>query len=191
MILSSALAAELANLSGALQEPDGGLAVRLQLLADDLKDAVGSYLGLTVTIALDGHEISFSLTEQAGFAETSVAIPLPDVAGSEPGSSLVLYAAARGAFVDLGADLTWALGLDSSAVVLDANLAVPTPSDVLSGLREHAIVNRAMGALIEGGRTPESAKAELRAQAENDNVALPVSAQRILDDLPKPPPRSD
>jgi hypothetical protein len=192
MILSSALAAELAALSGALQEPDGGLEVRLGLLADDLKVAVSSYLGLTVTIALDGHEISFSLTEQAGQAKTSLCIPLPHIAGSEPGSSLVLYASTPGAFVDLAADLTWSLGLDPVAILLDAHLAVPKPSDVVSGLHEQGIVNQALGVLIERGHTIESARTELRRQAEEYEVGVPVRAQRILDDLPKPTaPRPD
>lgn len=186
MNLSTALAAELAMLSGALQEPDGGLERRLETFADDLNHSVSSYLGLTVTIAVDGHEISFSLTERAGDAETSLCIPLPAVAGSEPGSTLVLYAATPGAFVDLSADLAWALGVDQTDLVLDANLAVPMTSDVVSGLREHATINRAVGVLIEDGHTPESARAELRGRAEHDGVTLTASAQRVLDDLPKP-----
>jgi hypothetical protein len=185
MILSSALAAALSSLSGAIKDPNAGLEARLQLLADDLKVAVSSYLGLTVTIAMDGHEISFSLTERGGPAATSLCLPLPEVAGSEPGSSLVLYGATPGAFVDLAADLTWALALDPAAIVLDAHLDVPRPSDVVTGLHEQGIVNQALGVLIERGHAFESARAELRRQAKADNVGVPVSAQRILDDLEK------
>jgi hypothetical protein len=173
-------------LSGALQEPDGGLERRLESFADDLNQAVSSYLGLTVTIAVDGHEISFSLTETAGHAETSLRIPLPAIAGSEPGSTLVLYAATPGAFVDLSADLAWALGVNQADLLLDANLAVPMTSDVVSGLREHATINRAIGVLIEDGHTAELARAELRRRAARDGVTLTASAQRVLDDLTKP-----
>ncbi len=187
MDLSTALAADLASLSNALQDPDGGLEVRLASFADDLRASFGSYLGLTITLALDGHQISFSLTDRVAVAMTSLCIPLPEVAGSEPGSSLVLYAATPGTFVDLAADLAWTLGLDPAALVLDEHLAVPKSSDVVTGLQEHAIINQAIGVLIEDGHTPESGRAELRLRAELDDVALMVSAQRVLDGLTAPP----
>jgi hypothetical protein len=185
--LSTALAADLASLSNALQDPDGGLEDRLALFADELRASFGSYLGLTITLALDGHQISFSLTERVADAMTSLCIPLPEVAGSEPGSSLVLYAATPGAFVDLAADLAWTLGLDPGALVLDEHLAVPQSSEVVTGLQDHSIINRAIGVLIEDGYTPESGRTELRRRAELDEVALTVSAWQVLAGLITPP----
>jgi hypothetical protein len=187
--LSTALAADLASLSGALQDPDGGLEDRLLQFAAELRASVGSYLGLTITLALDGHPISFSLTERVAEALTSLCIPLPEVAGSEPGSSLVLYAGTRGAFVDLAADLAWTLGLDPAALVLDGHLTVPVSSHVVTGLQEHAVINRAIGVLIEEGHTPESGRAELRWRADHEDVPLTVAAQRVLDSLTMPPAR--
>jgi hypothetical protein len=185
--LSTALAADLASLSSALQDPDGGLEDRLDSFADELLASFGSYLGLTITLALDGHQISFSLTDRVAEARTSLCIPLPEVAGSEPGSTLVLYAANPGAFVDLATDLAWTLGVDPGALVLDEHLAVPSSSDVVTGLHEHAMINRAIGVLIEDGHTPVSGRAELRRRAELDDVPLTVLAQRVLDALTRPP----
>jgi hypothetical protein len=189
--LSTALAADLASLSSALQDPDGSLEDRLALFADELRASFGSYLGLTITLAVDGHQISFSLTQRVAEAMTSLCIPLPEVAGSEPGSCLVLYAATPGAFVDLAADLAWTLGVDPAALVLDQHLAVPGSSNVVSGLQEHAVINQAIGVLIEDGHTPESGRTELRRRADLEDVALAVSAQQVLDGLVRPSSAAD
>ncbi|PZS32474.1 MAG: hypothetical protein DLM58_09735 [Pseudonocardiales bacterium] len=189
--LSAALAADLGVLSAAVHKIDGGLEPVLQSLASQLRVAVNSYVGLTITIAADGHRISFTASEPSAIVATSLSIPLAAVAGSETGSSLVLYATVPGAFVDLAADLAWVLELDPSTFVLDQHLAVPAPSNGVLGLREHATINRAIGALIERGHTPESARAELRRHAEADSGDIPAAAQRILNALSRPPPPHD
>jgi len=188
---SATLAADLALLSGAIKNPGDGLEPLLESLVEDLRRAIGSYLGLTMTIAVDDHEISFTQSERADPAGTSLQIPLASVAGSPPGSTLVLYAAVPGAFVDLAADMSWILALEPSMLVLDKHLGVPVPSEAVIGLHEHAIINRAIGALIEKGFTPDSARAELRRHAEADSGDVPAAAQRLLDSLlrsspPKP-----
>lgn len=185
MDLPAALAADLALLSAAIQDSDGDLETTLRSFAADLRRSVGSALGLTVTIALDGHEISFTLSERVAEAKTSLCIPLPAVAGSEAGSSLVLYAATPGAFVDLAADVAWALALDPSVLLLDQHLAVPMTSDAVIGLRGQATINQAIGALIELGHTPESARAELLRRADRDGDVT-GSAQRVLDGIRAP-----
>ena len=183
MDLSASLAADLDLLSAAIQDADGNLETRLLSFVEGLRNAVGSYLGLTLTIGLDGHEITFTLTEHAAQAGTSLRIPLAAVAGDQAGSALVLYAATPGALVDLAADMTWALKLDPSALTLDEDLAVPVASDAVIGLREHGIINRAIGALIDRGHSAESARSELRRHAERDHGDIPAAAQRILDSI--------
>ncbi|MEP7019662.1 MAG: hypothetical protein ABI808_03355 [Pseudonocardiales bacterium] len=191
MDLSAALAADLALLSAAVHKTNGRLEPVLQSLARQLRVAVDSYVGLTITIAADGHRISFTASEPNAIAATSLSIPLATVAGSETGSSLVVYATVPGAFVDLAADLAWVLELDPSTFVLDEHLAVPAPSNGVLGLREHATINRAIGALIERGHTPQSARAELQRQAEAESRDIPATAQRILNALSRPPSPHD
>lgn len=183
---SARFAADLAMLSGAIPKPGDGLESVLTSFVDDLRRAVNSFLGLTMTLAVDGHEISFTLTEHETPAGTSLHIPLRPVADLEGGSSLLLYAATPGAFVDLAADIAWILQLDPSALVLDGHLAMPASSDSVVGLREHATINRAIGALIEGGYTPESAGVELRRRADLDGGDIPAAAQRVLAGLLRP-----
>jgi hypothetical protein len=185
--LSAALAADLSLLSAAIQNSDGGLETVLESLAAEVYAAVDSYVGLTITIAAEGHRISFTTSEAGAVATTSLSIPLAAVAGSQPGSSLVLYATNPGAFVDLAADLAWVLEVKPSALVLDQHVALPAPSDGVAGLRELATINRAIGGLIESGHTPESARAELRRHADLDSGDMPAAAQRVLDSLRRPP----
>jgi hypothetical protein len=188
--LSAALAADLGLLSAAIQHADGGLGPVVESLDTQLQVAVDSYVGLTITIAAEGHRISFTTSEPGVTAHTSLSIPLTAVAGSESGSSLVLYATVPGAFVDLAADLGWVLEIKPMALLLDQHLAVPAPSDGVTGLREHATINRAIGALIERGHTPESARNELRRHPGLDGGDVAAAAQRILDGL-RPPPQHE
>ncbi|MDQ2751226.1 MAG: hypothetical protein ABI775_00230 [Pseudonocardiales bacterium] len=188
MILSAALAADLGALSAAIEHTDGGLESVLQSLDAELRGAVGSYVGLTITIAAEEHRISFTTTGPDASAGTSLRIPLDAVAGSQTGSTLVLYAATPGAFVDLAADLAWVLEVKPTLLVLDQHLALPTPTAGVAGLREHATINRAIGALIESGLPPELARAELRRRAAVDGGDVPTAAGRILDGLARTDP---
>jgi hypothetical protein len=185
------MAADLGSLSAAVQEPDGDLETLLRAFAGHLRLTIGSYLGLMLTIALDGHEISVSVREQAGTAATSLRVPLSAIALSEAASALVLYAGTSGAFVDLAADLSWALQLDPSALSLDEHLPAAVAAESVVGLREHAAINRAIGVLIEQGHTPESARTELRRVAGLDSGDVPGAAQRILDGVRRPPLSND
>jgi hypothetical protein len=171
--LTAALTADLAALSRALDEPDVDLETLLQAVTADLEKAVDSYLGLAMTIALNGHELTLTTYNRAQAQITSsLLLPLGAVSGAQAGSNLVLYAATPGAFVDLAADLNFALGLDPSAVVLDHHLTAPTGTDGIDGLQPWIDINRAVGVLIGRGHTPESAQAELHhlAMMHSDNL---------------------
>jgi hypothetical protein len=186
--LPAALAADLGLLSSAIQHTDGGLEPVLESLGNELQAAIDSYVGLTITIAADGHHISFTTSKSGAVSTTSLSIPLSVLVGGEAGSSLVLYAGTPGAFVDLAADLAWVLEIKPSALVLDQHVAVPPSSEGVIGLREHATINRAIGALIERGRTPKAARTALRRHADDAHSGdLPAAAQRILGGLRRPP----
>jgi hypothetical protein len=181
--LAAALAADLAGLSRALDQPDVDLETELRRLIAELKRAVNSYLGLRMSIAVEGRELSFTTftdRESQSQIASSLMLPLTGVSGLPGGSSLILYAAAPGAFVDLAADLSHALQLQLSAVVLDQHLPALRVRGCIEGLRSWSDVNRAVGVLIGRGHTPESGRAELRRLAALDSGNLHHAAAMVL-----------
>jgi hypothetical protein len=93
--ISAQLAADLTALSEALDE-DADLEMTLRNFAAAAQLAVASYLGMTMTIIADGHEVTLHVPEHAR-AEYDIAasllIPLPGPTGTQAGNSVVLYAA--------------------------------------------------------------------------------------------------
>jgi hypothetical protein len=184
------LAAQLASLTQSLDEP-GDLEANVHALAQHLSVAVGSYLGLTMAVVVDGYEISFTVhedTDRIRQIANSLRIPLDGHAGADPGSSLVLYAANPGAFVDLAADLGFALGLGPDSLQLDGHLHAPPPGFDPAGLAIQSTINQAVGVLIDRGHTAESARAEMRRPTDRGSGDLLTAANRILDSNPPRPP---
>lgn len=91
----------------------------------------------------------------------------------------MLYAAAPGAFVDLAADMSYALGLAPALLPLDDDTAAPVQSSGITGLHAQAIVNQALGVLIGRGHTPETADEELKRLAARDGGNLHTAAEAI------------
>ena len=181
MDVSATLAADLAVLTQALDDPGIDLEAELRAFIADLTHAVGSYTGLTMTIALDHHEISFIVQEDApSEPATSLLIPLLAIASDEVAGTLLLHAATPGAFVDLAADLSYALGLDPANLVLDGHLAPAAPSARVTGLDDYATINRAIGVLMDHGHTRRSARAELHRLATVEHHSPRAAAQAIL-----------
>jgi hypothetical protein len=145
MGISPALAADLAALTQDLDRPDVDLDDLLTCFASSAKGAVASYLGMTITIAAEVHEISFTVRDSSSAVATSLTIPLTAVTTTAGGSRLVLYASAPGAFVDLAADLSYALNVELAAFVHDDHLGMRTEG---SGLDEYSTFNQAVGVLI-------------------------------------------
>ena len=157
MDVSPTLSADLAALTQSLGEP-GDLESSVRALAHHVAAGVASYLGLTMEVVADGFEISFTVLEHADSIHkiaNSLRIPLDRNSGAGAGSSLVLYAANPGAFVDLAADLSFALDLGPDALQLDAHLHAPSPEFDSIGLAAHSTINQAIGILIDRGHTPD------------------------------------
>jgi hypothetical protein len=156
--VSAALVADLKALTDVLDEPGIDLEALLRTVAADTRLAVDSYLGLTMTLMIDGYPITLTAIDPDDIA-TSLRLPLDVLGHTDPGSVLVLYAAKPGAFVDLAADLSFALGLSPNTMTLDDDLT-PTSDDPagLQGLAEMVQVNQAIGILIERGHLPDSAR---------------------------------
>ena len=188
MEVTPAVAADLAALSEALDDPGADLAVLLHQLAADAKFAVGTFVGLTVRLAVDGESNNLTAIE-AGAASGDVRASLllsldaADGVGTDPadgvGTDLVLYASALGAFTDLAADLAWLTGRNLTDFALDQHLVVPARDEV-DGLFARSLVNQAIGMLIARGGTPEQAERDLDAGAARAGVDRHIAARHIL-----------
>jgi hypothetical protein len=182
MDISAQLAADLAALSQAL-DGDADLETTVRDFAAAAKLAVTSYLGMTITITAGGHKVSLDVPEHARAAHeigASLLIPLDDTTVTEAGSSLVLYAATPGAFVDLAADLTYALHVGPDTLVLDAHLTPSFKNVGLDGLADMTHINQAIGILIERGHTPAGARAELQHLAGQAETTVRVIAHQLI-----------
>jgi hypothetical protein len=179
------LAAALASLSEALDQDDRRLYTELDALRMAVVAAVPSCVAMSVTIALDHHDATFTLgpTTASGPVATSLLIPLEVVSDARQGSVLILYATTPGAFVDLAADLSYATGVTPATFVLDRHPA-PAVDDVgTTPLDGPSAINQALGVLIARGYTPQAALEELHRLAEQDGGQLEHAAQIVLDDL--------
>jgi hypothetical protein len=186
--ISAALAADLAVLTQALDHPGIDLETGLRAFAANVKRAVASYMGLRMTIVLHSHDVSFSVHDDASIpSATSLLIPLAAVTPTHAASTLLLYAATPGAFVDLAADLSFALGIDLSRLVLDGDLAPVPDSTGLTGLTGHFAINKAIGVLIGRGYTPGSARDELHRLAALDPGNLRAVAEALTRDVGREP----
>jgi hypothetical protein len=161
------LSAGLARLTESLDRPEADIEGDLRLLSDELASAVDSYLGLSITITGDAGLVSMSTWhDPAGRTAvgSSLLIPLPLICATPPGSALILHAAQPGAFVDLTADLSFALGEPLTTFVLDRHLTERsdrTSTPELIGLTECSQINQAIGVLLACGHTRQQAMTEL------------------------------
>ena len=183
------LTLHLAKLSESLDDGTD-LETALLALADHLILMVPSFLGLTITIAPDitsGRDAPIILEvlspAQATDVRTSLLLPLDELGSSTAGSTVILYAAQPGTFVDLAADTSYAYSLDGQ-VVLDRHLPgrdhlSANPEAV--GHRERSTINQAIGILICRGHIPEEAPAVLRNAAARDGITVAQAAQQVLD----------
>jgi len=177
----------LTDLTEALGEPGTDLQAMLEVLADDLTSAVPSFLGLSMIVTREGPGDGVNLNslpaEQIGIVSATLMVPLDLLGVSGPGGRVIFYAGRPGAFVDLAADTRFAYGLDGQ-VALDQHLPTPgspiSPAGV-SAPKDSAIINRAIGALISRGHTPEEAHLRLHDHAGQRGGTLRGAAEHFLD----------
>jgi hypothetical protein len=179
MEIPAALAADLKALTDALDEPGTDLEAILRTLGADARSAVDSFRGLTMTLIIDSSPLTLTTMDPVDVA-TSLRLPLDALCDVEPGSELVLYADKPGAFVDLAADLSFALGLAPEVVTLDDDLNPASGPAGMVGLTEMSHVNQAIGILIDQGHLPVSARTELDRLAQQAQTTLHVAAQRLI-----------
>jgi hypothetical protein len=188
---TDALTAQLSVLTAALDDPGTDLETILEVLVDDLSAAVSSFLGLRMTLQLDGCPLTLT-TMDADLALTagaSLTLPVGRSTDGAPGGTVVFYARHPGAFVDLAADLHRVHDLDCD-VYLDGHL--PSAGDQpcrsgITGLAELSVVNQAIGVLITRGYTPAGAIAELGSRAAGTPRGVPEVAEHVLASTNAPP----
>ncbi len=183
MDISGTLATDLKAFADAIGLPGADLTDSVRKLADGLRAAVPSWLGLTMTLVLDDLPLALTVLDESATPRrvaTSAALPLTAVHGAGPGSSIVFYAGTAGAFVDFAADAAYEFGLELKDVALDQHLTPPRETSGLTGLADATGLNQAIGILIDQGHTPDEARTELSRLARHTRTGLSATAQQII-----------
>ena len=200
----AALLAHLQDLTASIGEDDQDLDDTLETLTAALHSTASSYCGFQLTIVenqwpvtltafTDGHNVRVG---------TSLGLPLALVSQVDGGSRVVFFAGTPGAFTDLAADLSYALGgipVDQAppavdgvdqrgtrvdgqrrVIELDADLPPLHRKSGLTGLAELTVLNRAIGMLVSQGHDIEQAQEHLRRNAAAAGVEPHIYAARIL-----------
>lgn len=188
MRIDPALAADFALLTQSLDDGTD-IAQTLASLVSNVRIAVPSYLGLTITAAGRAPPFVVTAMEESAAADgirSSVLIPLtaPDLDG--PVASLVLYAGLAGAFVDLAADLSWLSGFRLDDYPLDEHLQTPETRRSDRTLRAMSMINQAVGVLIGRGLLPGAAHDELDMRAARSGISREEAAISVLASLEVP-----
>jgi len=179
--ITAAVAADLAALTEALDDPEIDLARTFGQLVADAKLAVRSFLGLSVRVASGGPALLTAL-DGAEPADVGASLLIPKPAGVAGAAEVdvILFAAAPGAFTDLAADLAWLAGRALHDFPVDQHLALAAEPDSSNGLAALSLVNQAIGVLIAGGHSPEQAERVLDASAVRAGVERHLAARQIL-----------
>ncbi|WP_405015798.1 ANTAR domain-containing protein [Kitasatospora sp. NBC_00070] len=183
MDISGSLAHRLGTLTEALGHPGADLARSVRELADSLRLTVPSWLGLTMTLVPDGLPLTLTVLDDGvppGPVASSVRVPLTGPGAAGPGDAVVFYADAPGAFVDFAADLVFALGLEPADVALDRHRTPPAGPPGLGGPAADPGPDQAIGILVDRGRTPEEARAELRRLARHARTGRSAAARQLI-----------
>lgn len=182
MDLPTVLARHLRDLAASVGADDDSLVRSLAALVTDLTVVTESYHGLRLTLVLDGWPVTLTaFTSPDGVpVATSLRISLSVLGdGFAAPSRVIFYATTPGAFVDLAADLAYAL-TRTDGLALDVDL--PPVSEVagVTGLSDYTVINRAIGVLIDRGHHPDGAHAALRRNATVSGLDPHAYAARLL-----------
>ncbi len=180
---NSIVLGDLALLTAALDEPDTDLHAELVVFADNLAAAVPSFLGVTITVALDGVMVTLSAHDaDRATRGASLRVPFSALVPDVMAGAMLFYAADEGAFADLAALVTGSAGVGVQ-VPPGEQMTSPRPgySLRLSGLTEFSTRNQAIGVLIDQGYTPDEARIELSRRATRDEATLDDTAKDTID----------
>jgi len=193
------------DLTASIGQDDRDLSATLVALTTALRSTATSYCGFQLTIVENQWPVTLTaFTDDHDVpVRTSLRLPLGLVSRMVDGESrVVFFAGTPGAFTDLAADLSHALGgisvngRSSTAnnkdhhathvdghrrvIELDADLPPVSRRSWLTGLAELTVLNRAIGILVDQGHDIEQAHHVLRRGAAVAGVELLIYAARLL-----------
>jgi hypothetical protein len=193
------------DLTASVGQDDQDLSDTLMALATALRSTATSYRGFQLTLVENQWPVTLTAFDDDHDAPigTSLRLPLGLVSRRVDGESrVVFFAGTPGAFTDLAADLSCALGgipveqqsppayvadgastrLDGprSAIELDNDLPLVAPVSGLTGLADLTVLNRAIGMLVDQGHELEQAHQMLRRDAAAARLAPQIYAARII-----------
>ncbi|MET3803034.1 hypothetical protein ABIB25_000018 [Nakamurella sp. UYEF19] len=175
----------MAILSVAHDDPAADLVAELALLDRYLRVAVPSSLGFTLAIHGPGGTISLTTTTPSMVTPgTSLMMPLPAVASGRMSGTVIFYAAAPGAFVDLAADAEW-VNYIGERLVPDSEPSGTGAETICGedGIAAVSEVNQAIGVLIDRGHPPLEAQSELDRRAAIMQTTVLRAARQLLASL--------
>jgi hypothetical protein len=211
--LPAAVLAHVQDLTASIGQDDRDLSATLVALTTALRSTATSYCGFRLTIVDNQWPVTLTAFTDGDHEPvgTSLRLPLGLVSQTIDGDSrVVFYAGIPGAFTDLAADLSHALGgipvdgrsptanhddhrgthLDGQrgthldghrrVIALDVDLPPVSRRSGLTGLTELTLLNRAIGVLIQQGHDIEQAQQVRRREAAAAGVEPHVYAARIL-----------
>jgi hypothetical protein len=202
--LPAAVLAHLQDLMASIGQGDHDLSETLASLTTALRSTAASYCGFQLTLVEGQWPVTLAAFSGASDVpiRTSLRLPLALVSRRvDHGSGAIFFASTRGAFNDLAADLSYALGgvhveqqtpatdrretktrVDGQrrAIELDADVPPVSRESGLTGLTELTVLNRAIGMLVALGHDIEQAHQLLRRDAAAAGVEPQVYAARIL-----------
>lgn len=199
MVRPTAVPPHLRRLAASIGSDTDLLQRSLTGLVAGLRGTATSYHGLRLTLVDRGCPVT--LTEFADPGVVSASSLRVDLAlivvDADPASRIVFYAGTPGAFVDLAADLQYALKVtiaprrtapsrfdedDDGMSMLELDGDLPSVSTVsgLTGLVEFSTINRAVGLLIGRGYLVDAAHEVLREGAAAAGMAVHVFAAGLV-----------
>jgi hypothetical protein len=207
--LPAVLLAHLQDLTASIGQDDLELDEVIAALNAALRSTAASYCGFQLTIVANQVNNQWPVTLTA-FSDsddvpvaTSLRLPLALISEAvDPESRVTFFAVTPGAFTDLAADLSCALGgipveqqspaacsadgahtrLDGprNAIELDNDLPLVWPVSGLTGLADLTVLNRAVGMLVDHGHDLVEAHQVLHRDAAAARVAPHIYAAWML-----------
>ena len=176
---------DIRDLFSDLAVPDGvaeqpvELEKSLTALTQTVKSAAPSYRGLALTLIIDKQPVTVTSAEPGNTSDiaSSLRLSLAWVPSLSADSRITFYASKPGTFVDLAADMSFALDSD---IRLDEDIPPVLVSD-LTGAGRLSAINKAVGVLISHGHTPDSAQRELRHTADTTPCNIQNAAEAVTD----------
>jgi hypothetical protein len=184
--LPQSFASHLRDLVESIGLSDNHVTRSLAALTIDVRAAVSSYLGLRLTVVLDGWPVtltSFLIVDGVAPATSLRLVMSPLGFPLARENQLVFYAGTPGAFVDLAADYAYLHRRSEPhgpAVAIDIDLPPITLVSGFTGLAEYTTINRAIGLLIDRGLVVDQARATLHRDAAVSGLPLHLHAAQLL-----------